>query len=266
MSGAPRRNEFHSPNVWRGGAHTDTVPFNRYWHVARNFRALAGGEDGEEVHWRDLTPFQVSAAARASVQALLQELPADQPVVVLNPNAGSLSLERRWPAERFADLAGRLIAGQKASVVLVGSAGERDHVARVARKARELLPLDDLGSLLDLAGRLDIGGLCALLAEARLVVSNDSGPMHLAAALGTPTLGLFGPETPLMYRPLGARARYLWDPPVCSPCINVHDNKRSTCIHGQPECLMNLDVERVLAEAQPWLRAGHQLRLELPAS
>jgi len=86
------------------------------------------------------------------------------------------------------------------------------------------------------------------LERSSLFVSNDSGPMHLAAASGTPTVGLFGPETPMMYAPLGVRARSVYRPPACSPCINVHDNKVSACVRGRPECLTNLTVDHVLAE------------------
>ena len=80
--------------------------------------------------------------------------------------------------------------------------------------------------------------------------------MHLGAALGTPTIGLFGPETPIMYRPIGRRATYLYDPPPCSPCINVHDNKFAVCWRGRPECLMNLSVERVVARVREELERG----------
>ena len=86
----------------------------------------------------------------------------------------------------------------------------------------------------------------ALLASADAFVTNDSGPMHVASALGTPTLGLFGPETPVMYAPIGERARWLYAPPPCSPCINVHDNKLSVCVKGFAECLTNIGVEDVI--------------------
>jgi ADP-heptose:LPS heptosyltransferase len=110
------------------------------------------------------------------------------------------------------------------------------------------------GCLVDLSGELSIGGLHALFQRAALVVSNDSGPMHLAAAQGAPTLGLFGPETPVMYAPLGKRARVHYAPPLCSPCINVHDAKVLSCIHGQPECLMRIEVEQVLSSSRALLR------------
>lgn len=245
-SGAPRTHGFASPSVWRGGFHDRTVPFNRYRHVARNFAALAGADDERELRHEDLAPFAVERADVARVERALRvpDPPRSRRLAVLNPNAGSLSLERRWPAERFAELAARLASSADMVCALVGSADEREYTAAVAEAAR-VRAGSVAASILDLSGSLSPGELCAWLATASLVVSNDSGPMHLAAALGAPTLGLFGPETPLMYRPIGPRARAIWRPPICSPCINVHDNKRSTCIHGRPECLMNITVDEV---------------------
>lgn len=253
LSGAPSRAGFEAPQVWRGGFHTRRVPFNRYWHVARNFRALAGGENGAEVEVGELAPCAVGAAERARVAELLSRraLVPGAPFVVLNANAGRLSLERRWPLERFAELARALVQEDRTPVVLVGADSEREHVAAV----RALAALDPRW-LVDLCGELTIGELCALLERAGALVTNDSGPMHLGAALGTPTVGLFGPETPVMYAPLGLRTRALWRPPMCSPCINVHDNKVSNCVRGHPECLTNLSVEEVLEETRLLLWDG----------
>ncbi len=254
LSGAPRTRGFAAPGLGRGRFHRATVPFNRYWHVARNFRLLAAGRDSGDVTSAELTPPRVTSAARERVARVLGEhgIEATSGFVVLNANAGRLSLERRWPAERFAELARRLVTEDGLRVVLVGAPAERAHVARVAALARPL----PHGFLLDLAGELSIDELVALLERANAVVSNDSGPMHVAAALETPTVGLFGPETPVMYAPLGTRARALWEPPICSPCINVHDNKLATCIHGRPECLLAIGVEAVLDETRRALWDG----------
>ncbi len=243
---APIVHGFDAPTIERGGFHTHRVPFNRYWHVARNFRALAEGETGDEVDAGELSPFPVRYADEMSVRELLSKhgICGGVPYSVFNVNAGELSLERRWPAANFAELARRSIEEDGTRIVLIGARGEMEYTAAVAAAAG---PVPE-GSLVDLSGALSIGQAAALLRGATSVVSNDSGPMHVSAALGTPTLGLFGPETPLMYAPLGTRTRVLWDPPVCSPCINVHDNKVANCIHGRPECLVNLSVERVLEE------------------
>ena len=243
LVGAPRSFGFSSTSAWRGGLHTDDVTFNRYWHVARNFRALAGGENGVEVGTDQILPFALLPEDRLSLTGKLAAMGHAQGhgYVVLNPNAGRLSLERRWPRPNFADLVHRILDSTDVDVILIGSGSEREYTAGVRIAAAHI----DETRLIDTSGDLSIGELCVLLNEARAVVTNDSGPMHLAAALGAPTLGLFGPETPLMYQPLGPRATALWKPTVCSPCINVHQGKVASCIHSRPECLVNITVEEV---------------------
>lgn len=252
FTGARETHGFGSTSVWRGSFHTHSAPFNRYWHVSRNFRSLAGGENGAEVGAGELAPHQVGEHDHARVDELLGAHGIDprDGFAVLNPNAGELNFERRWPQPSFARLAQRLAREDGLPVILIGSRGERDYTEQVAAAARE----SGLREPLNLAGDLSTGELAALLSRCSVFVSNDSGPMHLAAALGTPTVGLFGPETPLLYGPLGARVKSLYRPPACSPCINVHDNKEASCIWGFPRCLVALEVEEVHAAARRFLR------------
>lgn len=245
---------FAHSSIWRGGFHHRRVPFNRYWHVARNFRVLAGGEDGNAIAPDDLSPLRFDERDAARVEGLLVErgLAPGAGLCVLNPNAGSLSLERRWPPPSFAGLATRLAREQGLAVVLIGSGGEAAYTEQV----RSLCSPPHDAPAVSLAGVLSIPELAALLARAACVVSNDSGPMHLAAALGAPTIGLFGPETPVMYAPLGSEVRALYRPTPCSPCINVHDNKVASCIYGRPECLVNISVDEVFSTACELMRGG----------
>ena len=245
VSGARESRGFEGGARARARLHTHTVPFNRYWHVARNFRSLAGGENGRTIALDELTPYPLDEAERLEAETALFEhgLGSGGPLVVLNPQAGALSLERRWPAQSFADLARVLIDEEDARVVIVGTRAEADRAHEVFVRVGPV-PAERLASF---AGRLSIGGTIALLDRADAFVTNDSGPMHLAAAVGVPTIGLFGPETPVMYRPLGERARWMYRPPACSPCINVHDNKLATCVRGSAECMTNLTAEAVLA-------------------
>lgn len=241
---------FATHKVWRGAFHHRTVLFNRYWHVARNFRLLAGGEDGRAIEAADVDPMTYTPADEARVDELLAGVEA--PFCVLNPNAGTLSLERRWPPPSFAELAGRLVLEEDLRVVLVGSRSEIAYTGHV----REMVGERAQDQVHDLSGQLSATELAALLARADAVVSNDSGPMHLAAALDAPTVGLFGPETPVMYAPLGSNAEALYRPTPCSPCINVHDNKVASCIYGRPECLVNITVDEVLGAVRARMRAG----------
>jgi ADP-heptose:LPS heptosyltransferase len=166
--------------------------------------------------------------------------------LVLNPNAGRLSLERRWARNHFAELSEQIHENTDLHVILIGSPSEREYTAGLGQLTKHLPRLHDF------AGKLSIGELCALLRGARAVITNDSGPMHLSAALGAPTLGLFGPETPLMYEPMGSQAQYIYKPTICSPCINVHQGKVATCIHSRPECLENISA----VEVWDWLRSA----------
>lgn len=123
---------------------------------------------------------------------------AGDPYVVLHPG-GNWDL-KRWPAGHFAELAGRL-AAQGTRVAVCGSAheahlGERI-VARWKGTGKEVVSF---------CGKTGFGGLVGMLGGARLVVSNDSGPLHLAAALGAPVLGLFGPTLPDITGPVSGNA------------------------------------------------------------
>jgi ADP-heptose:LPS heptosyltransferase len=262
LTGAPILAGFASPTNWRGRFQTRSVPFNRYWHVARNFRCLAGGENGFEIAASELVAFQVRPEHEAELDSALARTGFSRvgPLVVLNPNAGELSLERRWPQGHFAELARGLVRDQGARVALIGSKSERPWTAEVAALAGEL----PAHSLVNLAGELGIGALHALFARAAVCVSNDSGPMHLSAASGAPTLGLFGPETPVMYGPLGPRAKALYRPPACSPCINVHENKVVSCFRGRPECLLAIDTETVRDEAVALMRREDLRMIDIP--
>ncbi|MGQ9370827.1 glycosyltransferase family 9 protein [Azospirillum sp. A39] len=128
-------------------------------------------------------------------------LPADGPILAVGPTANWTGKE--WPAERFARLAERLLAPGGAL------AGGRVAVFAAASEVPRARPvLEALGTAaIDLTGRTDPLGAAACLRRAALYVGNDSGLMHIAAAVGTPTIGLFGPGFPDVYGPWGEHAR-----------------------------------------------------------
>lgn len=122
--------------------------------------------------------------------------------LVIHP--GAASARRCWPAARFAEVARRL-AASGSPVVITGSAGERQLAEQVARQAG--LPAGAV-----LAGDLDLLGLAALIASARLLICGDTGPGHLATAYATPSVLLFGPRSPRLWGPPQGqhRHRVLW--------------------------------------------------------
>jgi heptosyltransferase-2 len=179
---------------------------------------------------RPLPPprLQVSAAQRQQALAKLGLSP-DQPVAVFCPGA-EYGPAKRWPAAYFAELAQRLDASGYA-VWLVGSPKDSEVGAEIAALSNN--------TCRNLCGMTDLLDAIALLSCASLVVSNDSGLMHLAAALDKPLLALFGSSSPQFTPPLSAKAQVLKIALPCSPCF------ARVCPLGHFNCMMQLTPERV---------------------
>ena len=160
---------------------------------------------------------------------------------------GSQDLEfRRWPVDRFVQLAERIRGfTAKASIILTGTAPERPLIRGFMDKySGHAVDASDSGSLEKTA---------ALLKRCDLLVSNDTGIMHLAAAMGTPTVGLFGPNWPRHWAPIGSRATYVYDTKVaCSPCLNLYANRWPLeCANPQKSrCMLDITVDSVLNAAR----------------
>ena len=133
-----------------------------------------------------------------------------RPLIALCP--GSInSRAKRWPAERYAALADRLIDELGAEVLLIGSPGELDVSLEVDRQMR--------GKAVMLTGETDLSQIVAVLSLVDLLITNDTGPAHIASALGRPTIVIFGPTNPLTTRPFSPLAEVLRHPPDCAPCM-----------------------------------------------
>ena len=151
---------------------------------------------------------------------------------------------KRWPAASFAEVADRLQQERCGAVVLIGGPDEREDVAEVRRIMKT--------PVIDLAGATTVGLLPALLSRASLLITNDSGPMHVAAAVGTPIVALFGPTSAARTGPYGVGHDVLKGKVPCSPCFS------RTCHNALPlECLRMVSPEQVLAAA----RARQSLRM-----
>ncbi len=156
--------------------------------------------------------FQIAVSAQrreAARKILAGHTVAGRPLVLLCPGSVN-SRAKRWPAERYAALADQL-AESGLSVVLIGSAGELEvskHVMRLARRPPVLL-----------TGKTSVAEVTALISIADALVTNDTGPAHIGAAVGTPTLVIFGPTNPLTTRPYGPAGEIVRHPPDCAPCM-----------------------------------------------
>jgi heptosyltransferase-2 len=193
--------------------------------------------------------FHLGGDDRRSASGLLGPAGLDASFL-LAVHAGSSKPPRSWHPERFAEAAGRILEGRRGILALLGGQDDRRIASQIARTAR--------CETLDLAGRTSIGEMAALIERADLLLSNDSGPMHLAAALQTPVVPVFGPGTPRQTAPMVetrlCRPVTLAFP--CSPCRQdfFRECSRGPC--GKPYCLEDLPVERVVETALELLGSG----------
>jgi len=190
----------------------------------RLLRAL-GVEPGE-VDFQ--VPFSREDLERA--RGLVKDAGGDGGLVAINPMTTWPT--KHWLPERFARLGDRLVESGR-TVVFTGGVADRKGVGEIQLLMRR--PAKNL------AGMTSLKELAALFSLAQAVVTTDTGPMHLAAAVGTPVVALFGPTAPWRTGPWGANHRVIRLGLPCSPCF------KKQCPHGRPDCMEEIDVDEVLA-------------------
>jgi heptosyltransferase-2 len=184
-----------------------------------------------------LEPEEEAMGARVLSEA---GLPGQGPWVGLSPGA-AYGPAKRWPADRFAALGRKLQREYGARLVLLGGQDERP----VAEQVKEHLP----GPVADMVGRTSLRQALGVLSQLNLLVTNDSGLMHAAAALSVPLVALFGSTDPGATGPFTSRATVIRHPRPCSPCF------KRTCEEGYA-CLTDISVDEVTAAAGSWLKEG----------
>src|SRR5689334_19324774 len=255
LSGAERRvgfHRFHNEGLYRGAMLTHRVAYNPHIHIAKNFIALVDALTAPA----PTTPYsktvigddQLKVALPSPggdvrdrllerIRALVPFDPARQRLVLINPNASEMLPHRRWMAERYGVLIRRLLASHDDVLVAVtGAPSERDEAEALARAAGP--------RCVSIDGKTRLAELPALYAHATLMVSNDSGPAHFAAASGLRTIVLFGPETPKLYQPLGP-SRAIYAGLACSPCVSAHNHRKTACTDNV--CMQAISVDEVYA-------------------
>jgi lipopolysaccharide heptosyltransferase II len=218
---------------WRTWMLTDPVPRGPLLetHRVHEFLALVGVEADGDPPAPVLRPPDGVNRPRAA---------GETRVVALFPGANAES--RRWPAGRFSALAQRL-AGAGRRVLVLGGPGEQELTAVVASAGAAFGECEDLG------GRTDLAALAAVLARCDALVTNDTGPMHFAAALGAPVVALEGPADVGQTRPLGPRVRLIgrFELP-CVPCVRnrcPRTGPGTELAEAQNECMWLISVDEV---------------------
>lgn len=262
-SGASRRVGYISKG---GGAFlTDPYPHDANSHVTANAlrlveRTLPAAEgDADRTGIRPARDreapagratggaLDIPSVARERAGRLLAGADDSGLLIGLNPGAGRAVKE--WPPQRFAAAAARLSQQAQATFVLLGSTAERRHADAVARA----LPAGV--RLVDLVGEAPLVELAAILERLALLIVGDTGPLHLAAAVGTPVVAVFGPSDPRRYAPSGAPSAVVHADLWCRPCHRVR-RPPARCRDVTPDCLAGVSVDAVVEAARRLLAAG----------
>ncbi len=258
--------------LWSGARVRVGLDNGRGWFLTHRVRDDGFGKISERQYWlkvvaaigaasdNDRPVFTVTAADCAAAQHLLAAHPSKQhgPLVAIHPTNGTYAPGRQWPAAQFAAVADRLAATQQARIVLVGV--EVDAINKVAALIQ--------APILNLAGQTDLPTLAGVLSQSDLLLGNDSSVAHLAAALGTPTLAIFGPSNDAAWLPWGASTIRLPPPgeplpplPQTTALAVRSANPHAPCLYtgfgpGNPNscpncrCLAQVDVASITLLAQ----------------
>lgn len=217
---------------FRLGIYTHMVYFNNRAPIAQAYFQMGR-----------LLKSDLAFPQRVDAFSVTRQLP--QKRIIVNVNASDLRIERRWPKAQFVQLINALSkAHAHCEIALIGSESEKAYVSAIHAS------LENDQNVKNVAGRTSFKGLLQLLASAQLLISNDSGPMHIAASLGVKTIALFGPCHPQQY---GNHENVypIYKNMYCSPC--VHEFSTPPCL-GDNQCMKQIEVNEVLLLAQKVLR------------
>jgi ADP-heptose:LPS heptosyltransferase len=265
LAGIPQKAGFYlTSESWRRELLDVAGFYNSYFHTSDIFLSLvylvATGdyyytgfnEFSAKYKYPQVTPSELERAQLRSKLAGLGIKPADALFVINANTSPDLAPEaRKWPKDRYAALADELVAHTpNGRVLFIGAPNERPYVQSVVDACTT-------ERVTNIAGDISLRELLVLFAESKLVVSNDSGPMHLACLVDAPIIGLFFADTPTLFAPLGSRVRSVAPSLYSIPLFSVYNGKDvavgkpSNEVGNTAACTVSLEV--VLREARDLL-------------
>lgn len=256
LSGAKRRVGYRSESY--PGFMTDNVPGG----IPGRWRHWAPLDDKHEVDYclalaqaagATLTPadripqLYVDEQSRQEIeQLLLQEGAQQGKSLIVCHVCSNNGQSKRWPIPYWATLIDRLIREESSQIVLTGTPNDLPIVKSVISRMHE--------HAINLAGKTNLTQLTALLQQADLVISGDSGPMHMAVAVGAPLIAIHGPTNPSLGGPVSPDATILRSDIWCSPCYNARDP--ADCRFFTTQCMKDISPAQVFTVARDKLKEG----------
>jgi ADP-heptose:LPS heptosyltransferase len=254
---------YHLEGLYRGSIYNSGCHFNQNTHIAKNFLALTKTVLGDSkdfpqyknilaVEELSLPLYQPQANVSVELSAKILEF-MSEPYFLVAPDVGPNLSVRNYPLDRLAVVLKEILQefpGYRAGII-----GTKENIS-TSDKLGQLVQSERLVSL---AGLTTMDELFGLLRGAKLLISNDNGPVHFAAMTDTPTLALYSTDSPFVYGSLG-KCLILYSFYQCSPCIMAYNHKRSDC--SDNKCLQAIPTSTVSSFARRILRNDPSIRYQ----
>jgi ADP-heptose:LPS heptosyltransferase len=265
LSGATRRVGYHAffnEGLYRGSLLTHEVAYNSHLHISKNFIALVNAAYAEknEVPYSKtiikddeivLAKASISDEEKSNMQQHVKKLYPDYDenkhnIVLINPNASELLIQRRWMPEKYIKLMQAILKDYKDVLILItGAPNEKEEAAGLKEQVNH-------ARCINFAGQIKLAKLPALYSVSQMMLTNDSGPGHFSAITDLRTYVIFGPETPKLYGSLG-NSTAIYAGLACSPCVSASNHRKTPC--SDNVCLQVITVDQVYKTIRPALDA-----------
>ncbi|MBK8550885.1 MAG: glycosyltransferase family 9 protein [Ignavibacteria bacterium] len=220
---------------------TKTILFNNSKHTKDNFLNLVNADER-------VCMINVMSQGFANIN-LNQNNKNGELIITVNPNASRLAYERRLPEENFIEIVNHLANKYNFKVVLIGSKDEMKYAGEIYSR------LKNKNSVNNLCGKTSVKELITLINSSVCLITNDSGPLHIASAFNVPVIAFFGPESPERYGPLSEKNLVFYKGLGCSPCMSISNSKTVNCIYDSPRCMEQFEMGEVLKKIDLFIKA-----------
>jgi ADP-heptose:LPS heptosyltransferase len=237
---------FYNQKNNRSRLFSETVEFNDHIHTRDNFLALVSDQSNTAA-FSSLTAGMATSLTADPELVQLPESLKERGYIVINPNASKMAYERRLPAEYFVKIIDSLARSFSYNIVLTGSAEEIEYVGSIAAQ------LQNPSGVINLSGKLGVKELVMLISSSACLVTNDSGPLHIASAVNTPVVAFFGPESPVRYGSLSTKQLVFYRGIECSPCMSISNSKTVNCVHPRPICMTGFDIDDLIKKTNEFI-------------
>ena len=245
---------FSAKNPYRGNLLTHKVNYNHYMHMSNNFLALAQALKAHS-HEPFLKEFLMSNeffslqvkvnkerenAMWLKLRNYNKQIERDSKIILVHPCINDVLPIRRWSFDSYIQLANRFLSVPNIFVITIGNNIRQRDIALIEKAVPH-------PQCIHLVGKITIKELLGLFHISNLLISHDSGAVHLASLTAIEIIVLFGPETPLLYKPLSMKSKIFYKQFICSPCISAYNYRKSACKDNK--CVSAITVDEVYNEA-----------------